>query len=93
MKSAIGKAGKRLFAQDDDARPYAAADAVSETYVAVPTDAEDTDYRTVRLQFNFGSTPLLCASPNPFRLPRLTLTHSMTSHLVSRREIRQFCVL
>ena len=63
MKSAIGKAGKRLFAQDDDARQYAAADAVSETYIAVPTDAEDTDYRTVRFQFNFVSTPLLSVPP------------------------------
>lgn len=47
MKSAIGKARKRLFAQDDDARPYAAADNLSGEYVADPTD-----YRTVRTQFN-----------------------------------------
>ena len=53
MKSAIDKAGKRLFAQDDDARQYAAADTVSEEYVAVSTDAEDTDHQTVCLQFSF----------------------------------------
>jgi hypothetical protein len=53
MKSAIGKARKRLFAQDDDARPYAAADNLPEEYVADPTDGGNTDYRMVRTQFNF----------------------------------------
>ena len=71
MKSAIGKAGKRFFAQDDDAQQYAAADTFSEEYVAVPTDAEATDYRTVRLQFSFLlHTPTsLCLLPNPQSLP------------------------
>jgi hypothetical protein len=93
MKSAIGKAGKRLFAQDDDAQLYAAADTLSEEYVAVSTEAEDTDNRTVRLRFNsLLHTLALCVSPNPYRLPRLTLTYSLTSLLVFQREIRQFCV-
>ena len=68
MKSAIGKAGKRLFAQDDDAQQFAAADTISEEYVAVPTDTEGTDYRTVRLQFSFCSTPLRSVPP-PQSLP------------------------
>jgi len=45
MKSAIGKARKRLFDQDDDARPYATADNLSEEYVPDPTEGGNTAYR------------------------------------------------
>ena len=42
----------RLFAQDDDAQPYAAADNLSEEYVADPTNEGNVEYRMVRTQFN-----------------------------------------
>jgi len=45
MTSAICKARKRLFAHDEDAQQYAAADTFSEEYVVAQTDEGGTNHR------------------------------------------------
>jgi hypothetical protein len=58
MTSAICKARKRLFAHDEDAQRYAAADTFSEEYVVAQTDEGGTNHRKVcpAIHFFFSST-------------------------------------
>jgi hypothetical protein len=73
MTSAICKARKRLFAHDEDAQRYAAADTFSEEYVVAQTDEGGTNHRKVCPAIHL----FFLAQKRP-HIPKIYLPHAET---------------